>query len=127
MNFYKNFGKDNSNNNSNNNNGKDDLDSMFKGYSIQGVPRPDLIILKRDNNNSFVEMLTSNDYYINSNKKIKKINSDDKLLAFMIIKQLNGVSLATPKQKINSYFEYQDVKIPVNYAPQLKEIFDKYT
>lgn len=107
---------------------------MSGGLSLQGIPRPDRIILVRGNNQKEPEQLCSTGYYYQSpTGKRVKVAKQCQCRAFALVNQFNGFSLPNPKNSLpccsykENYFQYQGVRIPVRYVPDLLQIFNKYS
>ena len=104
-------------------------------HSLQGIPRPDRIILNRGDGSDEETISSTGYYHVCCSKPPVKMSTIDQMRAYAIVKQFNGLSQPSPHLSAyhppccnfrDSYFDYQGVRVPINYAPQLEEIFNKY-
>lgn len=102
-------------------------------HSFQGIPRPDKIRIYRGNGDSESETISSTGYYhACCNDPPVKMDKKDVCFAFSVAQQFNGYALPSPRTyspkccSLESYVEYQGVRIPLNHVPDLWEVFDKY-
>lgn len=107
---------------------------MLEEYSLQGIPRPNTISLNRGQDK--IETISSTGYYhLCCDSQPIKMESNDLARAFTIANQFNGFAEPSPHPSAyhpkccnyrDSYFQYQGVRLPINFVPQLLEIFNKY-
>lgn len=106
------------------------INQMMSGRSKQAQSAADQIILVRESGS--IERIGSNGFYHRNHQKIM-VEPRHQCYVFSVVGQFNSFGLSNPKQNFgiccdyrNNYFEYQGIRIPINYVPELLKIFNHY-
>ena len=109
---------------------------MSGNHSLQGIPRPDRILYNRGDGRSSAYISSTGYYHGGGDSPPKEMEAYHVVRAFTIANQFNGFSEPSPHASTyhpkccdfrKTYFQYQGVRLPVVFVPQLHEIFMRYS